>query len=63
MPVLFLYLARIKTGRVQRAWTTIRAESESDAKDLLGAMYGKNNVAYVREVEASADEYYRNPAM
>lgn len=59
MPILSLYLASIKTGRAKRAWTTIRAESESDAKDLLEAMYGENNVADVREVEDSAYAYHR----
>ena len=59
MPTLYLYLARIKVGRVADAWTTIRAESESDAKDLLEAMYGEKNVANVREVEGSAIEYRR----
>lgn len=61
MPVLSLslYLARIKVGQVARAWTTIRAKDEQDAKDLLEVMYGEGNIASIVEVANSTAEYNR----
>lgn len=59
MPMLNTYLAEIKITRARTAWTTIQAENERDAKALLEAMYGDENVDEVHEVANSEVEYSR----
>ena len=59
MPTLNIYLAEIKITRARTAWTTIQAENERDAKALLEAMYGDENVDEVHEVANSEVEYSR----